>query len=196
MNAKEVVDKILAEAHAEADVIRDEVQRKVSEESARFDTQIRAFKEETELLCVNAAKERKSRMLAAGRMEMKKAYAQVKGRLLDAVFEKARDLIMSLPDKEYGDFVGGLMVKAAKSGDEEVVIGKNETRIDQHLIKLVNRKLGPGYKGNLRMAIDRADIANGFILRRGKIQVNVSTEVLIAQGREALEVELAAELFS
>ena len=196
MNAKEVVDKILAEAHAEADVIRDEAQRKVSEESARFDAQIGTFKEETELLCAAAAAERKSRMLAAGRMEMKKAYAQVKGRLLDAVFEKARDLIMSLPDKEYGDFVGGLMVKAAKSGDEEVVIGKNETRIDQHLIKLVNRKLGPGYKGNLRMAIDRADIANGFILRRGKIQVNVSTEVLIAQGREALEVELAAELFS
>ena len=196
MNAKEVVDKILAEAHAEADVIRDEVQSKVSEESARFDTQIRAFKEETESLCANAAEERKSRMLAAGRMEMKKAYAQVKGRLLDAVFEKARDLIMSLPDKEYGDFVGGLMVKAAKSGDEEVVIGKNETRITQHLIKTVNRQLGPGYKGNLRIASDRADIANGFILRRGKIQINVSTEVLIAQGREALEVELAAELFS
>lgn len=196
MNAKEVVDKILAEAHAEADVIRDESQRKVSEESTRFDAQIRTFKEETELLCVNAAKERKSRMLAAARMEMKKAYAQVKGKLLDAVFERARDLIMSLPDKEYGDFVGGLMARAVESGDEEVVVGRNETRIDQHLIKTVNRKLGPGYKGNLRLASDRADIESGFILRRGKIQVNVSTEVLIAQGREALEVELAAELFS
>ncbi len=196
MDAKEVVDKILAEAHAEADVIRDEVQSKVSEESARFDARIRTFKEETESLCAAAAEERKSRMLAAARMEMKKAYAQVKGSLLDAVFEKAKDRIMSLSDKEYGDFVGGLMVKAAESGDEEVVVGRNETRIDQHLIKNVNRQLGPGYKGNLRIATDRADIESGFILRRGKIQVNVSTEVLIAQGREALEVELAAELFS
>lgn len=196
MNAKEVVDKILAEAHAEADAIRDEAQRKLSEESARFDAQIRSFKEETESLCVKAADDRKSRMLAAARMEMKQAYAQVKGRLLDAVFEKVKDLIMSLPDKEYGDFIGELMVKAAESGDEEVVIGRSETRIDQHLLKDVNRKLGPGYKGNLRLASDRADIESGFILRRGQIQVNVSTEVLIAQGREALEVELAAELFS
>ncbi len=196
MNAKDVVDKILAEAHAEADAIRDEAQRKLAEESARFDAQIRTFKEETESLCVNAADERKSRMLAAARMEMKKAYAQVKSRLVDAVFEKVKNLIISLPDKEYGDFIGDLIVKASESGDEEVVIGRSETRIDQHLLKDVNRQLGPGYKGNLRLASDRADIESGFILRRGKIQVNVSTEVLIAQGREALEVELAAELFS
>ena len=196
MNAKEVVDKILAEAHAEADVIRDEAQREVSEESARFDAQIGTFKEETESLCAAAAAERKSRILAASRMEMKKAYAQVKGRLLDAVFAKAKDLITSLPDEEYEDFISELMVKAAESGDEEVVIGRSETRIDQHLVKKVNRQLGLGFKGNLRMASDRADIGSGFILRRGKVQVNVSAEVLIAQGREALEVELSAELFS
>ena len=195
MNAKEVVDKILAEANAEADGIRDEAERNVSEESSRFDAQIRTFKEETELLCANAAEERKSRMLAAARMEMKKAYAQVKGSLLDAVFEKAKDRIMSLSDKEYGDFIGGLMVKSAESGDEEVVIGRNETRINQHLLKNVNRQLGPGYKGNLRMANDRADIESGFILRRGKVQTNVSVEVLISQAREALELEISAELF-
>ena len=62
-------------------------------------------------------------------------------------------------------------------------------------IKEVNRQLGPGYRGNLHLARDRADIDGGFILRRGKVQINVSVEVLIQRAHEELEMELTSELF-
>jgi V/A-type H+-transporting ATPase subunit E len=55
--------------------------------------------------------------------------------------------------------------------------------------------LGPGYRGNLHLARDRADISGGFILRRGQVQINASIEVLIQRAREELEMELTNELF-
>ncbi|GAG46471.1 unnamed protein product, partial [marine sediment metagenome] len=62
-------------------------------------------------------------------------------------------------------------------------------------IKLLNRDLGPGYKGNLRLSQKRQDLGGGFILKRGKINTNVSVAVLISQARKELETQLAKDLF-
>ena len=88
------------------------------------------------------------------------------------------------------------MLEAIETGDEEVVVDNNEKRINPEFIKLVNRELGPGYKGNLRLSHETADIGAGFILKRGKIKNNVSLPVLLTQARKELETELAKELFS
>jgi vacuolar-type H+-ATPase subunit E/Vma4 len=42
---------------------------------------------------------------------------------------------------------------------------------------------------------ETAEITGGFILRRGKIQINVSTDVLLERAKEDLEIELTKELF-
>ncbi len=55
--------------------------------------------------------------------------------------------------------------------------------------------MGPGYKGNLRLSEQRQNLGGGFILRRGRIKNNVSLEILLAQARKELEIELAKELF-
>jgi len=86
--------------------------------------------------------------------------------------------------------------ETVETGDEEVIIDNNETQIDQRFIEQVNRKLGPGYKGNLRLSDERQNIGGGFILKRGKIKNNVSLQVLLTQARKELEIELAKELFS
>jgi hypothetical protein len=86
-----------------------------------------------------------------------------------------------------------LMTEAAETGDEEVVIGKNEKRIDQSFISQVNGKLK---KGNLKLAKDKHDLPGGFILRRGKIKTNVSPAVLLEQARNDLVIELGKTLFS
>jgi len=100
-----------------------------------------------------------------------------------------------LPDEEYRKIMKKLMLEAVETGDEEVIIGKEEKRIDQDFIKQVNSELGHGCKGDLRLSAEREDLGGGFILRRGKIKTNVSTEVLLAQARKELEIELAKELF-
>jgi V/A-type H+-transporting ATPase subunit E len=88
------------------------------------------------------------------------------------------------------------MLDAVETGDEEAIVDKNEWRINLDFVKNVNRELGPGYKGNLRLADEKKDLGGGFILRRGKIKNNVSFEVLLNQARKQLEIELAKDLFS
>ena len=128
-------------------------------------------------------------------MEIAKEYLATKRVVLDEIFSGAKEQLKKLPDDEYRGIMSKLMLAAVETGDEEVLIDKNESRIDHKFIKLVNRELEPGYKGNLRLSDERLDLGAGFILRRGKIKNNVSLEVLLAEARKALEIELAKELF-
>ena len=90
----------------------------------------------------------------------------------------------------------GLIKRAVETGDEEIIIGKKESRINEAFISKINKTLGSGFKGNFRLSAERADIAGGFILSRGKVQVNASTDVLIESLRESMEMELSQILFA
>ncbi|MBN1125202.1 MAG: hypothetical protein JXA82_09345 [Sedimentisphaerales bacterium] len=195
MNAEQVVDKILAEANGQAETIRSEAHGKADEGASRLQTELDAFEKETLRLAKEAAEDKKARMLAAARMDNRKQYLFVQVELLDEIFEKAIDRINSLPEEDYQALMAALMANAVETGDEQILVGKKEMRINDRVIKTVNRQLGPGFKGNLQLASERTDIRGGFILRRGNIRINVSTEVLVGQIRQELETELAQMLF-
>ncbi len=195
MDTEQVVEKILSESQAKADKIKSEARESAASHEAELATELANFRKETETLAQKASEEKKRRMLASARMETRKELLSCKVGLLNEVFDKTREKIKGLPEEEYREFVESLMHKAIESGDEEVVIGASDDRVNNGLIKRVNRKLGPGFKGNLQLASDTADIDGGFILRRGNIQINVSIDVLLEEAREQMEIELATELF-
>jgi len=196
MDAEQVTEKILADARAEADKIAREANKKERAEQGEYDRQLDEYKKQTSALAQKAGEEKRSHMLATARMEVAKEYLAEKRKILDEVFAAARAKLQSLADDEYRQMMTKLMVKAVETGDEEVIVDHNETRIDRSFIKQINRQLGPGYQGNLRLAEERRDLGGGFILRRGKIKNNVSIDVLVNQAREELEIELAKELFA
>jgi V/A-type H+-transporting ATPase subunit E len=196
MNAEQVVEKILSEAAAEAEQIKAAAAEKCAAAEAELNSELADYEKQTQELTEQAAEDKKARMLATANMEIKKEYLAAKVALLDEVFGKVRERIKGLSDDEYENLISSLMIKAVESGDEQVIVGAAEERIDHSLIKQINRKLGPGYKGNLSLSGDRANIDAGFILKRGKIQVNVSIEVLLTEARDKFEMGLAEELFA
>jgi len=195
MNATEIVDKILADANAEAAKIADQAQQVAKAEKAELDNKLADYKTATEALATKAAQEKKSRLLAAARMDVAKELLKEKKQALDSVFEIAKQKLKSLPDEEYRDLMKKLMLKAVETGDEEVIVDASDGRIDQKFIKNMNRELGPGFKGNLRLSEQKEAIGAGFILRRGNIMNNASLDVLVSQTRKDMEIELAKELF-
>lgn len=195
MNAEQVVEKILAQARGEADAILADATAKAQAQRTQTQTELDAFTKQTESMAQAAADDKLRRMQAAARMANAKQVLTVKSQILDEVFQKALQNVNQLPDEQYLGLMKKLMVRALETGDEEVIVGKNEQRINEDFIKKVNRDLGTGFKGNLRLSGQKADITGGFLLSRGRVQVNVSTEVLIRQARELLEMELASELF-
>ena len=195
MEAEQVVEKILSDARAEAEKIKNQAQEKEAAEQAKLDEQLAEYKKQTEILAQNAAKTKELHLLSAARMEIAKEFLAEKRRILDEVFAQARKLLLNLPDDQYRQLMTNLMLKAVETGDEEVIVDENESRIDQELINQVNEQLRSNGKGNLRLSDQRQGLGGGFILRRGKIKNNVSFEVLLAQARRELEIELAKELF-
>lgn len=196
MNAEQVIEKILSEARQEAESILSEAKAKSDQQQAAQEAELKAYQEKTEQLAKQAADDKRLRMLAAARMDLQKQMLTAKVALLDELFESACRKINELPDGAYRDLMVRLMSTAVQTGDEEVVVGKNETRIDMSLLKKANQQLGPGFRGNLRLSDERADLDGGFLLRRGRVQINASTEVLIGQVREDMESELSEQLFA
>lgn len=195
MNAEQVVEKILAQANAEAEKIKSEAREKAAQAQGRLESQLADYEKETQELASQAAEDKKARMLATAKMEIRKDILRAKNALLDEVIEKVGQRIKQLSDEENESLITSLMTKAVQSGDEEVLVGAGEKRIGHEMIKQINRKLGPGYKGNIQLAREQADIEGGFILRRGRIRINASVEVLLAAARDKFEMELAEELF-
>ncbi|MBC8378606.1 MAG: hypothetical protein H8E62_05470 [Planctomycetes bacterium] len=195
MNAEQVVQKILSEANAEAEAILSEAKEKAAAQKAQLDTEITEFGKKTEQLAADAGEDKLQRMQAGARMSQAKKMLSAKVAVLDDVFAKAKVAVSQLPDEQYLSLMADLMKKAVETGDEEIIVGKNEKRIDEAFVKKINRDLGAGFKGNLRLGGQRADIAGGFILSRGKVRINASTDVLIERLRESMQVELPAELF-
>lgn len=195
MNAEQVIQKILADANAEAEKIANQAEALAKAEQAELDEKLSEYKAETESLAIKAAQEKKSRMLASARMDATKELLAEKRQILDSVFESAKQKLKSLGDEDYQTLMKQLMHEAVETGDEEVIVDTNDNRIDRNFIKNMNRELGPGFKGNLRLSEQKQAIGAGFILKRGNIMNNASLDVLVSQARKDMEIGLAKELF-
>jgi V/A-type H+-transporting ATPase subunit E len=195
MEAQPVIDKILNDAKAEAGKIKKQADEKEAAEKAKLNEQLDEYNKQTQSLARKAEKDKKLHLLAAARMDIAKEFLGEKRKILDEVFSQARQQLLDLPDEEYCRLMTKLMLEAVETGDEEIIVDNEEKRIDQTFIKKINRELGPGYKGNLRLAKQRQNLGGGFILKRGKIKNNISFDVLLTQARKELEIELAKELF-
>jgi len=194
-SAQQVMDKILADARAEAETIKKQAEEKLATEQSQLDQQLSEYKKQTELLAKKAADDKKLHLLAEARMNIAKELLAEKRKILDKVFAQAAQRLKDLPDDQYRQFITKLILDAVQTGDEEIIVGKDDKRINHDFVKELNRRLGPGYKGNLRLAEQREKFSGGFILKRGKVKTNASFEVLLEEARNSLETELAKDLF-
>jgi V/A-type H+-transporting ATPase subunit E len=195
MEADKVTEKILAEANAEAQKIKNQAEQNQAAEQKKLDEQLSEFKKQTKVLADKAATDEKYHILAAARMALAKQLLTEKRKILDDVFQQTHKQLQKLPDDQYKKLMAKLMLEAVETGDEEVIVDKKEKRIDQQLIDKVNEKLSSDKKGNLKLSDEKQDIGDGFILRRDRIKTNVTFDVLMNNARKNLEIELAKKLF-
>ncbi len=195
MDSDKIIEKILSDARGQAEKIKAKSDGEVAEAQSELASQLDEYKKQTGVLSQKAAAEKKSRLLAAVRMEIAQECLVEKRNILDDVFDQARAQFKQLPDEEYQKIMTRLMLETVESGNEEVIVDENETRIDNKFIKDVNRKLAPRCNGNLKLSDEKQNLGAGFMLRRGKIKYNVSLKVLLEQARKGLEIELAKILY-
>jgi V/A-type H+-transporting ATPase subunit E len=195
MNADQVVEKILSQAREEANRITAAAKDTAGKEHQLLEKETEDYQQETSKLAEAAGQDKLSRMLAAARMQNAKNLLAARGQILDELFGRIKQRIEQLPDNEYLELMKKLLTKCVQSGQEEVIVGKNENRINQAFINRLNTELLWQARGGLRLSEIREDIGGGFILSAGKVRINSSTNVMVSQLRDKMEMELAAELF-
>lgn len=181
-DAEEAARKIVAEGQAAADVV-------ASEARARTDVQKKALRARAE----QRAQEERNRITTLARLAARRELLDEKQALIDRVFDEAGERIAAMKQAEYRELIGGFLKNTVESGDEEVLIGEGERRLDQAFLDSVSKELGLG--GGLRLSSERRPISAGFILRSGRVETNCSLSTILRDAREKLETEVAAILF-
>ncbi len=140
---------------------------------------------------------RSERMAATADMETRKAALAFKQEMVGEAFEKATEAIVNLPKDEYADFLAALAVKAAVSGEEEIVLSEADREaVGAELVKRANALLkAKGGKAALTLSADSAEIPGGFIMRSGNIEVNCAVDTLVQLHRASLSSQVAEILF-
>ncbi|MBN2513679.1 MAG: V-type ATP synthase subunit E [Sedimentisphaerales bacterium] len=195
MNAEQVVQKIMSQAKAEADKILAAAREAAGKEKQRLDQELVGFSGEARKAAEAAGQDKLARMLAAARMQNARELLAAKGQVLDELFSRVKQRIEQMPDGEYLELMKRLIHKSVQTGQEEVIVGRHEGRINQDFLNRVNGELAGQGKGHLRLSSTREDISGGFILSSGKVRINASVDVLVAQLRDTMEMQLTAELF-
>jgi V/A-type H+-transporting ATPase subunit E len=198
MEAEQVIEKILSDAKVEAEKIIKQKEEQIASEQKAFDKKLSEYEKETDSLAKKAADEKKAHLLAETRMKLAKEILAEKRKIIDGLFEDAKKQLEKLPDEEYKNLMTKLMLKAVQTGSEEVIVGKNETRINAVFLSRINDTLQKkgGKKAELKLSDKKQDINAGFILKRGKIKTNASVNVILEEAKRDLEIELAKDLFS
>ena len=181
-DAEEVARKIVAEGQVAADAVAREAR-------TRADVQKKALRARAE----QRAQEERNRITTLARLAARRELLDEKQTLIDRVFDEAGRRIAEMEQDEYREFITGLLRSTVESGDEEVLIGKQESRLDQAFLNSVSKKLK--LSGGLKLASERRPMSAGFILRSGRVETNCALSTILRDAREKLETEVAAILF-
>ncbi|GEM_PF-1901204 len=183
-DAREQAEEIIKAARAEAQVIRDEGRKEAAAYYERKKTALQErFVKEKERNVLNRRLQERKGVLQVRQDWMDRAFSEAYRKLVDQSFSEYEDTMISLIRAASGGDVGG---------DAEIMFGaKGTDRELQGLVKKLNEKT----KRSFTMAEERGEFPWGAVLRKGKIETNISIDSLFRYGRNDLE-QKAWELFN
>jgi len=196
------IDKITArleaEAVAEAERIADEAKARAAVVLAEGEAKAKERYGEKVVEGVKATEDRVQRLAKAADMEARKRILGYKQAIVGDVFSLAEKKLRSLSGDDYIDFLARQAAGAAVTGREEIVLSEEDRKAcGDKVVKKANALLtAAGKTGGLTLAPEAGSFEGGLVLKDGNISVNCTIEALMAQARESMASDVAAELFS
>ncbi|MDD3570518.1 MAG: V-type ATP synthase subunit E [Lachnospiraceae bacterium] len=184
-NGQNMIDKILADAKAEAKIITDAATREA--EAVLEAAKAKAQKESQALseLAQAEADKAAAKQISSAEMLAKKMILTQKQSTMEEVIEAAKAKLLSLTDVEYKVIIIGMLDKAEIDKDSEIIFSKKDK--DSFGKEVASN----GYK----VSEETRDINGGFIVKKGDIEYNYSFESIISVEKEDIEQIAAGILF-
>ena len=190
---EKIIAHIQADAKAQADAILAQAEQQCAEIRQNYEIKARDAYGEKIRVGVKANQDKLDSIDRLARMEGRKSVLALKQEMVSASFDRACEMLVSLPGDKYVELLAKLATQASVSGDEELVLNERDRAgIGEAVVKAANEKLGGG---KLTLAGETGDFKGGLILRRGSIEANCTVELLVELCRGEMSAQLAKVLF-
>lgn len=183
-NGQNLIDKILADANAQAQAIKDEATKAAEEVINAAKSKAQRETESYDKITAEEAQKAASKQLSAADMEAKKLILAEKQKCIEEVIEEAEKRLMALEGDEYKNVILS-MIKNADCKNSEVILSKK----DNEALKADIEALGVKVSDEIR------DIDGGFVVKKGDIEYNYSFKSIITVEKEEIQQLAASILF-
>ena len=197
MNGLEKInERIRQESQTQAETILAEARQQCEAIKARWEAEAKQVYETRMSAGRQDIQEQAASLERIARLESKKELLQLKQDLVSAGFDKARDAISALPAQQYCAFLAKLAANAAAGGEAVILNQKDRAAHGAQVVKAANEALQKaGKPAGLTLAEDTGAFSGGLILRRGSVETNCTTELLVELCRGDMAAKLAGILF-
>ena len=138
----------------------------------------------------------KARIISIDELESRKSKLAVKQKVLSRAFELALERLADMPDSRYRQMIIEMVVPLVGEGTHEITLSGRDKKRLIGIDNDINRRISEsGKKGSVSISANEGTFIGGFILRRGKIEVNCTLETLVNTRKSELEKEVAEILF-
>lgn len=179
-DAQKEANEILSKAKAQAASITKKAGEECDGIKADFDARFEA--ERPEIM--------KRREIVAN-LDVAKMQLRAKRDLIQDVYNGALAKLAALPTKEYVGFCSRLLDEAVVSRDEKLIVKSGEKHITAKWLASYN----DAHDTKLALSDEKADIAGGFILVRGRTRIDCSWDMLLKVLQEKQESDVVKRLF-
>lgn len=198
MSLEKIIDKINADAKQKADQIILEAKQKADQIIQQSMEEARLRKEAILSQAKQNALDREKRVLQMAHLSGRKAILAEKQKAIHFVFNSALNRLAGLNPGKYRQIIRHMLLKAVKSGREEIIMSAKDRKIlDQDWLRGFNKEVAKdkGIPGELKFSRETRDIKGGFILRDGQIEINSSFEAILKYNHNELESNVATAFF-
>ncbi|MCY6959035.1 V-type ATP synthase subunit E [Clostridium brassicae] len=196
-NINNLTSKIIEDANNAAKNLIEEARNK---EKKLIEKKIFEAEKEKEIIISKAQSEAKSRgerIISNAQLQVRNMKLQVKGEMLNSVFEKALEELKKISKEDHLKFIKNSILSMDIDGDEDIIVGKDNDAVTPDFISELNKALiVKGKRGELKLSSEKRDIEGGYILSKGGIEINSTFDTLIMSSRDELEAEVMGALFS
>ena len=194
---EKITARIRADAEAECAAIRAESEARCAE--IRAENERLAQEQYWKLVRegVKDTEQRVQRMGRTARLEARKGVLTMKQESVSKAFDRAKEKIAELPEKDYVAFLAREAAEAAVTGQEEAILSKKDrAAVGAKVVKAANELLAKkGADGVLTLSDDTREMTGGLILKQGDIEVNCTVDTLLELSRGELAARVAEVLF-
>ena len=191
MSVEGIIERIMSDAGQESDAILDEARRQAEAIQSDNRREAEEYHAQRKALLDERYKKEMQRAILNRRLEQRKLILTTRQHWMDRAFEESRRKLIDQPLKEYQSLMKKLIPRVSSTKDEELQFGAKGGDAElKAIVSELNRETG----GSFTLAGKRGDFEWGFVLRKGKVETNMSIDSLFKYKRSDLE-QKAWELF-